>query len=154
MSDELEGLFQGTLARDLLNLCTGEFLGCGNGRTVCVFAPDTSLVIKFEHAARSFQNILEWETWERVEECKNIACWFAPCVRISDCGTVLLQKRTEPLPDKLVPRMVPQFFTDLKRANWGLYKHKPVCHDYGKHLLMEVGMTTKLRKADWWDDAT
>ena len=82
-----------------------------------IFAPDPTLVIKFEVEPKSFQNVYEWHTWDRVKEYKPVAKWFAPCVNISECGTILLQKRTTPVPNKMLPKKVPAFFIDLKRSN-------------------------------------
>jgi hypothetical protein len=45
---------------------------------------------------------------------------------------------------------MPAFFTDLKRENFGLLLGRLVCHDYGVNLLMENGMTKRMRKANWW----
>jgi len=148
--DDLAGYFRDPLPHDLLSLCAGELLGRGAGRTVCVFAPDPTLVIKFETESQSFQNQWEWETWLRVQDTPHVARWFAPCVSISSFGSVMLMKRTEPAPEKAYPDRIPAFMADLKRPNWGLLKGKLVCHDYGRHLLMEYGTTTRMQKAEWW----
>ena len=149
--DEIEELFHGTLPADLLTIVCGDKLGWGHGRHVYIFKPDPSLVIKFEYEERSFQNVLEWTVWDRIKEAPSVARWFCPIVDVSAGGTILLQKRTTPCEDKKLPKMVPAYFTDLKRGNWGLLDGRVVCHDYGTTLLMEEGMTSRMVKAEWWD---
>lgn len=136
-----------TLSRDLFDLVRGEKLGEGTGRVVYVFAPDPTLVIKFETGGRSFQNILEWDTWNCYALCNAVAKWLAPCVRISENGSILLQKRTRPIRKEELPAKVPTWAMDLKQGNWGLYEGRPVMHDYG---LIRSQLPNRLVKADWW----
>lgn len=137
-----------TLTRDLFNLFVGEQIGRGCGRTVFSLGLNPDFVAKIECEAGSFQNILEHQVWQAVEYTK-FARWFAPIREISANGTILIQKRTEPIPRDRLPEKVPSFFTDLKPENWGLIDGKPVCHDYGFHLMLERGMTSRMKKADW-----
>ena len=139
-----------TILRDVLRMISGKQLGRGVARDVyaCELVPDC--VVKVEDNAGSFQNVMEWETWQRVKDSP-VAKWFAPCRWISPSGTVLVMERTEPIPRAKFPTKVPAFLTDLKRTNYGLLKGRVVCHDYGTNLLIELGMTTRMRKADWWD---
>lgn len=150
MSDDAASYFAGTIPKDLFRLIAGEQLGKGIGREVYVFLPIPTLVIKFEIAATSFQNVLEWETWDRIKDCPRVARWFAPIVSISICGSILLQKRVEKARLNEYPDKVPAFVADLKRANWGMLNGKLVCIDYGRTLLMEEGMTTRMKRASWW----
>lgn len=129
-------------------MVAGEKLGSGIARTAYVNLLDSTKVVKIEDVSCSFQNVLEWETWQRIQHTKH-ARWFAPCFSISPCGMVLIQGRTT-TPSRYPPK-VPAFLTDLKRSNYGSYKGRFVCHDYGMTLLMENGMTTRMRKASWWD---
>lgn len=135
--------------RDFFHMICGKKLGSGIARTVYENNFDkTGVVVKIEDVTQSFQNVIEWETWQRVKDTE-FARWFAPCVGISPCGIVLVMARTMPatkFPDKL-----PVYLTDTKRTNYGIYKGRLVCHDYGTHLLMERGMTKRMRKANWWD---
>lgn len=134
------------LQRDLFHMLCGAQLGEGVGRIVYEHSFDPTVVIKFESNAGSFQNVIEWETWQRVKNA-DLAKWFAPCVAISPNGSVLVQKRTcKPTnyPDK-----VPSFFTDIKLENFGMLGKQFVAHDYGLHLLMENGMSTRMKKANW-----
>lgn len=143
--------FETTISRDLIDLCTEKYLGSGMSRETYVFGPYPSLVIKFETGRGCFQNVLEWEVWERVERTKS-AKWFAPCVRISDNGKVLLMKRTDVLGWKERPAKMPTFFTDLKIENFGTIDGKVVAHDYGVNLMLEKGMKSVLAKANWWKE--
>lgn len=134
--------------RDLFGLLCKERLGYGIAREVWASKVLPNSVVKVEENAGSFQNVLEWETWQRVKDTE-FARWFAPCEWISANGAVLIQARTTPAakyPDRL-----PVFLTDTKRANYGMHKGRFVCHDYGSHLLMERGMVKAMRKVEWWD---
>jgi len=93
--------------------------------------------------------VMEWQVWDRVAWVEGIKDWFCPLVGISNCGTVLIQKKAIDLRKEELPERVPSFFTDLKTENWGMYNGKPVIRDYGTHLLMERGMTKAMKKAKW-----
>ena len=132
--------------RDILNLFLGEYLGEGVGRRVYRYAPDDRYVVKLEYARQSFQNVLEWSTWCEVKETR-WAKWFAPCFMISECGMVMLQERTEPVPQAVDLDHIPNFLTDTKRENWGMLEGRPVVHDYGYHDLTEMGLNhARLKK--------
>jgi hypothetical protein len=143
-----------SLVADLYHLCAGEYLGQGISRTVHVFLPDPTWVIKFEHAGYSFQNVNEWELWNAIKTIKSVQASFAPCRLIANTGTILLQKRTTPATIKMLPKRIPVWFTDLKVSNWGMLDGRPVCHDYGTHhtVLANYAISAKTRKADWWDE--
>lgn len=106
-------------------------------------------VVKVEDGSRSFQNIVEWETWERVRGTE-FEKWFAPCVNISPSGSVLIMKKTIPILQKDYPKKMPVFLTDFKYSNYGEFDGRFVCHDYGTNLLFENGMSKRMKKADWW----
>lgn len=110
--------------------------------------PDS--VVKVESAAGFFQNVMEWEAWQRLKDTE-FAKWLAPCEWISPSGTVLIMKKTIPARDREYLDRMPAFLSDLKKANYGMYNGRLVCHDYGTHLLMDHGMTKRMRKAHWWD---
>lgn len=139
------------LLRDLVNHCFGRRLAGGRDREVWEWMPDRRLVAKVETGAGAFQNVLEHEVWQRVKDTK-WARWFAPVHAIAPGGVLLLMRRTVPAAGADFPHKVPRFFTDMKRANWGRLDGQVVCHDYGVNLLMEEGMTSKLRVAKWWDE--
>lgn len=138
--------FSNTISGDLYGLVCGNQLGEGSARTVFECRLNSDLVVKIETKGGSFQNVTEWETWRVWSECKDVAKWLAPCVEISACGTVLLQKRTANILGKL-PDKVPFFLTDLKRSNYGKIGNQLVCHDYG-NLIPEL--SSKMKKAEWW----
>lgn len=122
----------------LNTLCEDE-LGSGAFRTVYSMRWDKNLVIKIERDAkrRDFHNVLEWRTWYLVKSSP-IEKWFAECVWMSNCGLVLVQKRTTPV--KKLPAKLPSFFTDVKTDNFGMFEDRLVCHDYGYSNFVNVAM--------------
>lgn len=144
--DHIWAEFDSTLARDLFNMIAGDHLGGGIAREVFVHGQDSDLVLKIETESRSFQNVLEWEAWQRLRDTEH-AKWFAPCVSISSCGLILVQKRT--MPALHYPDTLPAFITDTHMGNFGTIDGQFVCHDYGANLLMERGMTKRMVKANW-----
>lgn len=130
----------------------GRFIGGGIARNVYEYLPDLDFVVKVEHRAYSFQNAMEWETWVEVRETK-WAKWFAPCKTISMNGSVLIQRKTHPLPPALRPMKLPNFLTDLKRQNFGMIDDQVVAHDYGMTLLFSKAFGAARMKnveRDWW----
>ena len=149
--DVVDEYLTNTVSRDLRSLSLGKVLGSGAYRTVYEWLPDPTLVAKVEVGAGSFGNVEEWHTWIRVQDVPSVARWFAPAVQISDCGTILLMRRTMPASIKDLPEKCPSFLADRKVGNFGRFDGRIVCHDYGAHLLLEKGMRVRLVKADWWD---
>lgn len=138
------------VALDGLRLFAGKLLGVGAYREVYENLTDPGSVIKFDMQAGNFHNALEAHVWERVRWTR-FSRWFAPVLGIAPWGSAMLMARTEPLTTAQKKRWtrVPFFFTDLKPANFGCYKGRLVCHDYGCNLLMEVGMTTRMQTVRW-----
>lgn len=130
-------------------MMAGEKIGSGIGRHVFEYLPDKSLVIKFELKCKSFQNVMEWETWQATQFYGPVRKWFAPCVSISDCGTILLQKRTHSRPREKYPGKIPAYLTDTKYSNYGFIGNQLVCHDYGTNIMLEKGMTGHMKKVLW-----
>jgi hypothetical protein len=142
--------FPGTVARDFFDLVAGRRLGSGIGREVWTCTLDPTVVIKFETGGGSFQNVVEWEAWQSLRWNEDSSKWLAPCVNISSCGAVLLQKRTEPMRQAELPARVPAWACDLKLENWGMLDGRPVMHDYGlASVIMGRGATKHMKKADW-----
>ena len=139
-----------TISQDLYKLCVGKKLGEGIGREVYEWLPNSKYVIKVEMQSKSFQNVIEWESWWSVSYTKKIAKWFAPCQFISPCGTILIQHKTTPA--SKYPKKLPAFLTDFKKTNYGMIGNKFVCHDYGTNSLMEVGKTVRMKNVTWWDN--
>lgn len=138
------------ILRDTMEMILGKKLGGGVGRTVFVYDLDPRFVVKVEESG--FQNIVEREIWSAVMGSKFMR-WFAPVYKISPCGTVLMMWRTLPAPRSAFPTMVPEFIGDLKHSNFGLYRNRLVCHDYGTlcNFLAAVPARVKMRRAKWWD---
>lgn len=155
MASELERLYfnVNTITSDFFHLICGEKLGRGISREVFRCAFDPTMVFKFEKDAGSFQNIIEWETWQTVRHTAGFktdyAQYFAPCIGISPCGTILAQKAARKIDRAELPAELPSFFTDIKQENFGVIDGKIVCIDYGNTLLMTKGLNNKKRKADW-----
>lgn len=145
---DMQDHFKTALALDVLGMVVGRYDGYGTYRAIFDHANDASLIVKVENQSQCFSNVAEWQVWESVRDTK-LARWFAPCVEISPRGIVLIAKRCKPITREQLPDKVPAFFTDLKVENWGLYEGRPVCLDYGCHLMLEHGMTSKLRTARW-----
>lgn len=142
------------MLQDMATMFAGQLIGSGMSRNVYSYALTGDYVIKFEFGEHEFQNTKEWLVWLHVKEVKNIAAWFAPCNQISHMGRWLLQRRTKPVTiaelRKELPR-VPAVFSDLKVGNWGRLGKRIVCHDYGTCLITQEGVSTKTRRADWWE---
>jgi hypothetical protein len=136
------------LHREAFHLITGAELGRGQSRTTYVYAVTPEYVVKVETDAGDFQNVLEWEMWQTVKDTEH-ARWFAPCVLISGNGSILIMRRTEPVPVCLLPKSLPDFLCDFKPDNYGLLNGKVVCHDYGKHLGLERGLSKRMQKVNW-----
>ena len=140
--------FSNVTAKDFMNMMLGELVGTGQYRQVYSLEFDDTCVIKLEDKYAKFSNVKEWEVWSAVKGT-SYAKWFAPCVKISGNGAWLIQKKTTPARMEELPKEVPAFFTDLKLSNWGRLGKQIVCHDYGNHLLLEQGMTKRMRKPTW-----
>lgn len=145
---------KGEVFEDSFNLLCGERIGGGVSREVfgCSLMPDC--VVKVETDQSVHQNIIEWEVWSAVKDT-GASRWFAECKWLSPNGMMLIQERTRaPSDAELLPR-VPIWFTDIKRANWGMAKTNGrkeylVCHDYGYSHIMHFGTSSKrIKKAVW-----
>lgn len=124
------------------------YLGSGQSRTVFALAGHPDHVLKHERKTGVFQNVLEWTLWRQIYFCERGARWLAPCEAISPCGTMLIQRRAEPIEDRL-PERVPIWVTDMKAANWGWLDGRPVLTDYATTLLCNGAATRRLNAANW-----
>lgn len=136
--------------REFFDLMVGGYIGGGMSRRVFYLRQDLSKVIKFEHKG-VFQNVLEHKTWDHVGEVDWHREWFCPVVDISGSGSFLVMEYARPLQPHELPERIPFYLTDTKASNWGWYKGRPVCVDYGFHLLWEKGMARRMVKANWWN---
>lgn len=150
MSDDFQFLESKTITRDLADILLGNKIGSGMSREVFECRIDKTLVVKIEQSSGSFQNVKEWEMWQEIQHIKELHRWFAPCVSISACGTVLLQKKAVTPYKKDYPKKVPKCIGDLKYQNFGMYNGKFVAIDYGS-LISSNGLRTGMKKADWWE---
>jgi len=148
--------------RDAFNLFLGDLIGSGMSRKVFTCPLMPNCIVKVESGSGYFQNVIEWETWQRVK-LTEFSRWFAECKAISPNGSILVMERTLPAAPSDYPERMPTFLTDFKRANYGVVPDGPtrsgkagsyflVCHDYGTNLLFENGMTNRTRKVTWSDD--
>lgn len=136
------------IKNDFIKMVCGKCIGYGAYRQVYEHKFNDDLVVKIEVTdSKFFMNIQEYSVWCEVKGTP-FEKYFAPCTDISENGLVLIQHRTQPL--KKPPKEIPAFFCDTKIQNYGLYKGKFVCHDYGSHKLYTKGLTKKMVKADWW----
>ncbi len=134
--------------RDAFWMLVGKQLGGGMSRQVYECAILPNCVVKVEDSACHFQNVVEWETWLRVEHTE-YGKWFAPCRWISPNGSVLIMERTRELGDFDLPKRMPAFLGDFKRENYGRIGRRVVCHDYGTHSMLETGMTKRTQAVRW-----
>ena len=128
---------QETIQRDFNKLIIGKKIGQGQYRQVYEYLPDPKLVIKFGTHDTNFSNIHEWSIWNSIKDTK-MSKWFAPVLKISDYGAVLIMVRTTPLIK--LPAKIPNFMSDTKLENWGLLNGRPVVHDYGNHLFFDIAI--------------
>lgn len=146
--------------RQAFDLLCDKQLGYGMSRSVFSSKLLPDCVIKVEDGAGYFQNVVEWETWQRVKDTP-ASRWFAECKWISGNGAVLIMERTRPAAPTEFPGKLPVYLCDFKRTNYGMVasstrhgKAGPdwfVCHDYGTHLMFENGMSKRLRSVEWSD---
>lgn len=139
-----------SVLKDSFNLICDKLIGSGIARQVFSSVIFPNSVVKVEANAGSFQNVIEYEVWQRIQHTK-FAKWFAPCEYISPNGLILIQAKTSPVPYDEYPEKMPIFMTDFKRENYGFYNGHIVSHDYGTCLLFEHGMKNKMKKPEWWD---
>lgn len=132
--------------REAFNMLCADRLGFGMSRVTWSSNVLPDCVIKVEENSHQFQNIMEWEIWQRVIGTP-FEKWFAPCKWISPNGSVLIMARTTPPAE--YPEEMPYFLSDFKRENYGMYQGRLVCHDYGTTLMLEYGMTKRMRKIKW-----
>jgi len=131
-------------------LC-GDMIAEGCSRVVYECEYDKSCVVKIAKKDEDNlpdDNILEWEIWNMVKDMTDeTPKWFAPCVRISENGRILIQKRTNPLTDKQWESLdkIPSFLSDVKRSNFGMYKGRICSHDYA-FTLFRLNIDKRMRK--------
>jgi hypothetical protein len=139
------------LLGDLFDFVCGKWIGGGMGRRVYEYRFDASCVVKIDTSGY-FNNVVEYDFWQNMSyHHPEIAKFMAPCVSLSSCGRILVQKKTTPIdPKKKLPVKIPQVLAcDLKIENWGIFKNRVVCHDYANHRLFSTS-STKMVAPNWW----
>ena len=112
-----------------LDILCGEYISSGTYRDVYQCVLFDNWVVKIDRS-NSNSNILEFETWDLVKRTKHRK-WFAPCAWISSNGKILLQQKTKPITDnKILPKKIPAYLSDVRIDNLGLIDGKLVTHDY------------------------
>ncbi|MFA9261767.1 MAG: hypothetical protein ACEQSB_00205 [Undibacterium sp.] len=127
----------------------GRFVGEGQHRYVYEMPSDDKnfvyKIVKNNKAAEGFHNVTEYNVWHELQSTE-MGKWLAPCHFISHHGSILVQSRTQVISEHLIPKLVPKFLTDCHKNNWGLYKGRPVLHDYGFLCsFIQGAKTSKLR---------
>lgn len=133
---------------EFFSFLTGKKLGSGCFRDVYKWKPDPSLVLKVakDEDGRKY-NFMEHAIWEQVESTPH-AKWFAPAVRVSDCGKYLLMKKAKVASTIHHKRKIPAFFGDTHCGNFGWIGKQFVCIDYG---IVNLTKGFKLIKKTWCD---
>lgn len=146
---EWRGLMLGKRLGHGISRCTYEYIGPGAKRG--------EWVVKMESSDKDgrFQNVTEWNIWDDVKDTPRLARWFAPCINISPCGSILIMARTKQRSFSQYPKRIPAFFNDQQYRNFGWIGNQLVCHDYGIIGWERIERTRKgLVKADWYGDWT
>lgn len=136
---------------EMRSVVLGDMLGQGVGRQVYLCKLNQDYVVKVEEKGRSFQNVSEWDAWDWVSHggAPDMAQWLAPCEFISNSGSMLIQRRVEPIRQCELPAKVPAFLGDLKLENFGMLNGRVVCCDYGTIGVALRRTDKRLVKAVW-----
>lgn len=136
--------------QDLARFCLGDYIGGGEYRLVFDFDPVSGSVIKFCNADDCQSNWTEYSIWQSVKDTKN-AKWFCPVIDISPCGRFLIMEKARAIKeDENLPKKLPNFFTDIKRSNFGFIGDRLVCTDYQFiSRAIDLSFCTSNRNADW-----
>ena len=128
------------IKNDFIKFFVGEKIGEGTARWVYEMRYQPDLVVKLEYSESTFQNIQEWTAWTSCQFLP-MAGLLAPCRRISPCGHILIQERTEALLEGEAPSKTINFISDRKLKNFGRTKDgRIVCHDYAINDMAKTGI--------------
>lgn len=134
MNERLQ--FPPSIHLELANFFLGDQIGRGATRTVYQHKFNSNWVVKFDiGTSRQFDNQYEWMIWNHFKNTR-WAKYLAPCIDISEAGSILIMERTEPV-SKLEGKL-PDFLGDLHVKNFGTIDGKLVCHDYGNVNLIHM----------------
>lgn len=143
---------------DALSALIGSKIASGTYREVYECALDKTWVVKIEArngegGVPQFCNVSEMDIWRESENTK-WRRWLAPCIHISEYGSTLIMRRTQPLGCLKLPKTMPSFLADLKPQNFGLLDGRIVAHDYGNHSIHRVAQAAhRMVPAKWHDGA-
>jgi hypothetical protein len=127
----------------------GDLLGEGRDRYVFQSVFNKNEVIKFDMSLEN-SNVIEWTVWNDIKHDKATAKWFAPVIKMSPCGRVLVMRKADMYRDRSTyPKRLPSFFGDIKYTNFGFIGNQCVCVDYAINYLNTLGGKVKLIPAKY-----
>lgn len=132
------------LAMDALRLIFGDKISSGQYRDVYDYKPKRGYVIKVTHYQEYNWN--EYNIWQEVKDAP-YKKWFAPVLDISAGGHFLIMKKAKQPTAAKFPKRIPNFFTDLKKENFGFIGNQFVALDY-QHLCrgLDIAFDAGYRK--------
>lgn len=133
------------LLGDFADFFCGDVIGQGETRSVYEYKIDPRFVIKIDRGG-CFNNVAEWDIWNNLKNTPH-GNFLAPCISISSCGRIMMQRRTTPAHIEKMPKSIPSFFTDTKLQNWGRLGNLIVCHDFANHKFYT---NIRMINASWW----
>lgn len=135
--------------QDFIRMCLGQKLGEGQYRIVFDFDLIPDVVCKWDKNIVPACNWNEFNVWNAMKETK-YKKWFAPVVAISPGGEFLLMQKARPIKDgDKLPKNIPNFFTDIKRDNFGFIGDQIVCLDYQFiYRALDLAFNSGTRKFD------
>lgn len=135
---------------DIITSLLGQKLGSGTYRSVYNCNINENDVIKVE-PLNTQCNVSEYLLWEEIKGLHSdlawVKDWFAPVRWISPNGRILCMAKTVKS-KKPMPSEVPCFLSDVKKDNFGWYKGRWVCHDYG-FIYGFIKYQKKFKKISW-----
>jgi len=134
---------------DLMRLCLGAKIGEGQYRVVYDFDLIPDVVCKWDKNTCPACNWNEFNVWNAMKDTK-YKKWFAPVLNISPGGEFLLMQKARPIQDgDKLPTNIPNFFTDIKRENFGFIGTQIVCVDYQFiYRALDLAFNSGTRKFD------
>lgn len=135
----------------LVKAACGDFLGKGTYRDVYALKQDDRWVVKIERdmATATFANVTEWRNWINNAEYKIFSKYLSPCLAIDQTGQVLIQRRAKREIDgaKIIyPDYLPNYLTDIHKANFGMIGKQFVCIDYA----FLITPAFRMKKVKYW----
>jgi hypothetical protein len=149
----LEILDDSRINHAILEFFLGDHLGSGVSRAVFEYNLDPKFVVKIEKPDARGDNWAEWRVWEIVMSTEHKK-WFAECTWISNCGRIMLQRKTTPLTSKTRPGQIPIYLFDVKQSNFGTIGKQVVCHDYTSCIssFATHGLSSRMKKFKCHDE--